>query len=470
MKNAFQKHVGIVATLGPASDSPEKILALAKAGVDVFRFNMSHCPKDEALARTRNIRAAEKKIGRPLAIMGDLMGPKIRIGEVNKDFSLKIGQMVRFTGGRAVGEKDVLSVNYPGLLDNLRPGGVIFLGDGFIKLEVVRRAGKDVLARVLVAGEAIRPRMSFAAYGMGIRNFHLTDKDRVDIRILKDCEVDAVAMSFVQNAEDILALRELLPKKNTPMVIAKLETAASVANAEEIIKVADGIMVARGDLGFAVPIEELPRIQKNLISLALSHAKPVITATQMLETMTSSVLPTRAEVADVANAVLDGTDLVMLSGETSKGSFPVETVEMMANIIRHYESRVGRRAYPEEDIISDAVAAAAVRMADHVRARLIVVFTESGATARRIARHRHSQPVLALTPDIRVMRKLCFSWGVYPMHAKFLRSVDDLVGIARRAARENKTLPLKKGEPFVISAGVPFGKGGATNLLLVEKS
>lgn len=470
MLDLFRKHTKIVATLGPASGQPEKILDLARAGVDVFRLNMSHCLHEEVRAYTRHIRAIEKKIGRPLAIMGDLMGPKIRIGPVAEDTKLVVGKLVRFTGRPGVGTSEVLSVNYPSLLENLRPGAIIFLGDGFIKLEIVRRAGKDVIARVMVVGEPIRPRMSFAAYGMGIRDFVLTEKDRADIKVVVDeCGVDAVAMSFVQEAKDVQNLRKLLPKKNPPIVIAKMETAASVRNAAEIIKVADGIMVARGDLGFAVPIEELPRIQKGLISLALEYSKPVITATQMLETMTSSVLPTRAEVADVANAVLDGTDLVMLSGETSKGSFPVETVEMMAKIIHYYEPQVSRRVYPEEDIVSDATSAAAVRLADHVCARLILVFTESGATARRIARHRHQQPILALSPEPRVLHELAFTWGVYPMHSPYLCSIDDLVRIARKVAHENKILPLKRGESFIISAGVPFGKGGTTNLLLVEK-
>jgi pyruvate kinase len=261
----------------------------------------------------------------------------------------------------------------------------------------------------------------------------------------------------------------MLPSKNPPLLIAKIETPRAVERIEKIIDVADGIMIARGDLGLSVPMAEVPFIQKALIRLALRKAKPVITATQMLESMMHNSLPTRAEVSDVTKAILDGTDATMLSGETARGQFPEEVVETMANIIMTASPHIAPRDFPEEDYIADAVSASAVKMAAHVKAKLIIVLTQTGATARRLSRHRPSQPIIALSPIDRTLRHLIFSFGVCPVKIGSLKTFDELIPIARKVAMQNDVMPLKKGDRFVISAGVPFGVSGTTNLVLVEK-
>ena len=469
MNSILSKKVKIVATLGPASDNAEMILRLAKSGVDVFRLNLSHRSREESEKSFKNIRAAEKIVGRPLAIMGDLAGPKIRIGNVLPGVILKEGQQIRVVSRPVEGTADQISLNFPEILENLEKGAEIYIADGMIKLRVEKKIQDGVMARVIVGGDLVS-RKGFSAQGLALVKFKLSAKDKTDIKTMVELGADSIAISFVQTKKDVEDVLKLLPKENRPLLIAKIETQAGVANAEEILEVAGGIMVARGDLGLAVPLAALPQIQKSLIRQALVMAKPVITATQMLESMTYSHMPTRAEVSDVANAILDGTDAVMLSGETAVGKYPTEAVQTMADIIATTSPNVLSRVFREiTGGVTDAVSTSVVKIADRVNAKLIIVFTNSGWSARQISRHRHSQPIIALSPDPKTIHKLNFSYGVRGQLVEEIADVDELIKVAKAVAQSNAILKLKKGDHYVVSAGVPFGKSGSTNLALVQQ-
>lgn len=468
MPNLATQRVKIIATLGPASESRENIIELAKAGVNVFRINLSHAVKEEVLDRINRVRQAEKLLGTPLAVMGDLVGPKIRIGTAEPGVILETGKKLNIVSKQVYGTAERISINFPQIIKNLEPKHEIYLGDGEIKLEVIEKSSEGIVAKIVVDGE-LRPRMGFSSHGISLR-FPLTEKDENDIKMMVEAGADALAVSFVQSAANILEVKKLLPTKNPPILIAKIETLAAVENAESIIDVSDGIMVARGDLGFSVPLAELPHIQKNLINLARAKAKPVITATQMLESMIKSYLPTRAEVSDVANAILDGTDAVMLSAETAIGKFPIETVQTMSSIIKVAEGKVPEKDFSGSELIADAVSAATVHTAEEVNAPLIIVFTEGGYTARVIARHRPKQTIFALSPKPETIRHLCFSGGVFPFLTKSINNFDQVLTLSKKIIKGNEILKLKKGDAFVIAAGAPFGRSGTTNLVWVNKT
>ncbi len=470
MFNPEHKKVKIVATVGPASENPEMLLRLAERGVDVFRFNLTHATEEESQRRTDAIRSAEKKLGRPLAIMGDLGGPKIRTSIVDQEVQLEPGQKIKIMRKVEKPSHEAISLNFPEIVDSLELGAEVYLNDGAPKLEVEKKISDGVIARVIVGG-VLKSKMGFSAQGLAVKGFKLAKKDKDDIKMMAKVGADALAISFVQSAQDVLAVRKALPVGYHPMLIAKIETLAGVQNIEEILKVSDGLMVARGDLGFAVPMAELPHIQKDLIQVALRHAKPVITATQMLESMTTSHLPTRAEVTDVANAILDGTDAVMLSGETARGKYPEEVIKTMVKIIEKATGHVERVKFKNENPqIADAVSSSAVRIADQLSTRLIVVFTESGTTAQRISRHRPSQPIIALSPNRNTIRHLNFSWGVSTLYSPQTKTFIEALPQAIKVARKNSILCLKPGELFVVSAGLSFGKTGTTNLVVVERA
>jgi len=469
MKHISKKKVKIVATLGPASGSADMIKALAKEGVNVFRINMSHCPKPEVLERVKRIRAVERELGVPLSIMGDLMGPKIRIGDVEPGTELAVGGEICI-GAKAVrGTAKEISLNFPTILKSLKAGNEIYIGDGQIKLIVKKTIPGGVLATVAVGGPLLS-RKGFSAHGMTLKHMALTKKDREDTATLIEAGADAIAISFVQGPKDVEAIRNLLPKKNPPFLLAKIETQSGVDHADKILDVADGLMVARGDLGLSVPMADVPHIQKRLIALCLKRAKPVVTATQMLDSMASRPIPTRAEVTDVANAILDGTDGVMLSDETATGKFPVEVIRTMVSIIERATSEIGKRYFPEDTSIAGAIGASVVRVAEQIGAKLIVVMTEKGVTARRIARHRHMQPIIALSPHLETLRRLNFSWGVYGYRVPVMKSADDLLLQTKKIAKANDIMSLKEGDLFVVSASIPFGgASGTTNLALAQK-
>jgi len=460
--------VKIVATIGPASHSEETILELAQAGVDVFRINFSHATREEAIDRITWIRKAEKKLGRPLTVMGDLPGPKIRISDVKPDTILQKGQKFVVSKDIKIGDEKGCGVNQPSVLDNLEVGADIFIDDGTIKLTVDKKITNGVEAIVIVGG-LLKPRKGFSAEGLALRLNKVTEQDRNAIALLVEYKADAIAVSFVQSAKEIKDVRDLLPADSKIMLIAKMETAKCVENAEEIVEETDGVMVARGDLGLSIPIAKVPLIQKSLIDLCVRKAKPVITATQMLESMISKPIPTRAEVTDVANAILDRTDAIMLSAETAEGKFPIETVEMMVKIITEVVGSISIYEYKERKTISNAITDSVGSIGDLIDGKLIIAFTESGRTARRISRHRHQLPIIAVSPSEATIRRINFSWGVHPQKIDTIKNFEEMLTIAREIAKNNKIEPLVEGDKYVISAGMPFGETGTTNMILVQK-
>jgi pyruvate kinase len=465
MKN---KHVKIVATIGPASHSAEDILALAEAGVDVFRINLSHAFPEEVADRCKWIREAEVKLGKPLAIMGDLAGPKIRISPMKPDVVIEKGQKFIVSKDIELGDEKGCGLNHSSIVDILEVGAEVFIDDGTIKL-VVDKKFRNYVETVVLVGGLLKSKKGFSAEGISLSTTGVSAKDKEGIKMMVEHQADALAISFVQTTRDVVSVRTLLPEDSDIMLIAKIETANGVENAEDILSVSDGMMVARGDLGLAVPIATVPHIQKQLIELCVKHAKPVITATQMLESMISKPIPTRAEVTDVANAILDRTDAIMLSAETAEGKFPLETVETMVKIIDESVKWLKPYEYKEENSAENSISEHVGRVADQIQANLIIAFTHSGVTARRISRHRHRQAIVAVSPHPATIRKLCFSWGVYPHVIKPTKGFDDMLKQARELAVSNEIVKVSKDQQYLIAAGMPFGQSGSTNMILVQK-
>lgn len=462
------KPVKIVATLGPATHSYEKILELAQAGVDVFRFTLAHAKAEEVAEAVGWIREVEEKLSKPIAVMGDLPGPKIRISDVKPETILEKGQKFIVSKTITMGDKNGCGINQPSVLEVLETGAEVFIDDGTIKLKIDKKIDDGVETTVL-AGGLLNPRKGFSAEGISLDTDIITDKDRESIELMVGLQTDALAVSFVQNANDIQKVRDLLPEDSPIMIIAKIETANGVANAEEILEKADGMMIARGDLGLAIPIAQLPLIQKKLIDLCVRNAKPVITATQMLESMITKPIPTRAEVGDVANTILDRTDAIMLSAETAVGKFPLDAVEMMGKIITEMVGHISVYEYKERKTIGNAITDATGNIADLIEAKLVIVFTATGRTARRISRHRHQQPIIAISPNPATLRKLSFTWGVYPELMKDISNFEEMLGLARKKAKDNLIISLTDGDKYVISAGMPYGQAGSTNMILAQK-
>jgi len=462
------KPVKIVSTIGPATNSEEKIFELAQAGVDVFRINFSHATTDEAVDIINWIRRAEERLGRPLTIMGDLPGPKIRISDIKSDTILEKGQKFVISKHIFMGGQEGCGLNFPSIVDGLEPGAEVYIDDGTIKL-VVDEKKEDMVETTVVVGGHLKPRKGFSAEGLSLQGNRLSERDKQAIKLMVEQNAHALAVSFVQSKEDILEVRGLLPKDSKIMLIAKIETANGVENAEQILEEADGMMVARGDLGLAIPLAKVPHIQKQLIDLCVRHAKPVITATQMLESMISKPIPTRAEVADVANAILDRTDAIMLSAETAEGNFPVEAVEMMVKIIKESIKSINVYEYKERKTISNAITDSVGAIGDLIEGKLIIAFTESGKTARRISRHRHQLPIIAVSPNEATIRKLNFSWGVHPQKIETINNFEEMLSLAKKIAKDNSCETLSEGDKYVISAGMPFGETGTTNMILVQK-
>ncbi len=463
------KHVKIVATLGPASDSYNMVLALAKAGVDIFRINLSHATEQEISSRFQVVRKAERELGRPLSIMGDLAGLKIRIGEIAPNSVLEKGKSVKIVKEKIKGDAEKFSLNFPSIVEYVEPGSIIYIDDGAIKLKAGKKDKNGILATVVVGGP-LSSRKGFLSEGLALGKVGISEKDKKSIKLMVKMGVDTIAISFVQNADDVLEVKKLLPKDSQIMLMSKIETASGVENAEEIVETSDGIIIARGDMGLSIPLAKVPHVQKTLIKLALRKAKPVVTATQMLESMVSRSMPTRAEVTDVANAILDGTGCLMLSAETATGMFPLETVETMVRIINESIQYLEPMHFPEDNMIGDAVSAAAGQIARQTGAKLIIVYTEKGITARKISRHRHKHTIVALSSNNATVHKLNFAWGVYPHLIGNITEFEVILSKAREMAKNNRVLPLSKGDMYVIAAGVPYGKSGNTNFIYVDKA
>ncbi|MDZ7799207.1 MAG: pyruvate kinase [Trueperaceae bacterium] len=466
----------IVATLGPATHGPKAIGDLIAAGVDVFRLNFSHGDRETHEASVFAIREAAKEAGRAIGILQDLQGPKIRVG-IFQDGPVTLEAEQRFDldcDDDTPGDAHRVAVSYADLCRDVSPSDILLLDDGRLSLEVREVDGATIRTRVVVGGP-LSDHKGINIPGADLSIPALTDKDVEDLKFGAELDVDWVAMSFVRSRDDLLLARHYLSRAGSKAkLMAKIEKPGAVERFDEILREVDGVMVARGDLGVEMPPEQVPMIQKRLIFACLEAGKAVITATQMLESMIQSPTPTRAESSDVANAVYDGTDAIMLSGETAVGAYPLEAVRMMDRIARTVEAdeayhRTMREHVPgTDDTTADAVSFGACQMAHSLSAELIVTFTASGATPLRVSRHRPPEaPILAVTPSERACRQLTVTWGVVPHLSDDISSTDEMVEFAANAIRS--TGLIEAGARYVITAGVPFGMRGSTNLIRVER-
>jgi pyruvate kinase len=463
----------IVCTIGPASESPAVMRGLIRAGMDVARINFSHgdhATHARSIATLRQV--AEEEEERSVAVMADLQGPKLRVGDIEGGpIELRDGDVVTLTARAQPGATDEIPVPHPELLRILRPGQTVLLDDGRLELVVARVGQGSVKCRV-VAGGPLTSRKGISVPGAALSFSALTPKDRDDAAFALQQGVDFFALSFVRRSADVRELRQFLKGRGAGVsIIAKIEKPEALSDFDAILAEADGIMVARGDLGVETPAEEVPFHQKAIIRACNQAGKPVITATQMLQTMIEHAHPTRAEASDVANAILDGTDAVMLSGETAIGRYPVEAADMMATICANAEDHLpyGRMLHDESHVhatITEAISCAAVEIASEVNARAIVTATMSGMTARMVARHRPSVPIVAVTPNPATLFRLALVWGVVSVQVAEFGTTDDMVEMMVQSAREQGSVAW--GDPLVLTAGIPFGSGGETNMLKVH--
>lgn len=461
----------IVCTHGPASASPEMIEKLMAEGMEVARLNFSHGEREEHRQTIRTIRSLSAKSGKEIGILQDLGGPKIRLGQLGAGkMILKHGDRVRLVAGE-YGEGDIIPVNYPTLLEDIEEGNPILLADGTVQFTVIEKKGKEAVCEVEAGGTIYsRKGVNLPWSRLSVRAF--TDKDREDLKVGLEEKVDFVALSFIRSLEDIEEpLRILSGASCRPLLIAKIEKREAVENFEQILSAVDAVMVARGDLGVEMPLEEAPIIQKKIIKITRQAGKPVITATQMLGSMLDRPRPTRAEATDVANAILDGTDALMLSEETAMGSYPLEAVATLDRIARATEPYMEERIYLEEEIstmlhtIPAGISRAACLLARDLKAAAIVATSSSGNTARLVARFRPSMPIVALTDHIETHRQLSLSWGVIPHLVSKFVDTDQMFSTARSLALEKGVVAA--GDSMVITAGVPVAMSGTTNLLKV---
>lgn len=465
----------IVATLGPASSDPKMIVKLMEVGVNVFRLNFSHGTREVHQKNINLIRKESKRLGYPVGVLQDLQGPKIRITTFDKGkVTLKAGATFLLTcDDDSPGNDERVGVTYKNLYNDIKVGDELLLDDGRLALKVTSIKGSIIETKVELGGVLSNNK------GINIPNADLsipalTDKDVEDLLYGAELDVDWVAMSFVRSRDDLLLARHYLARAGSrAKLMAKIEKPGAVERFDEILSEVDGIMVARGDLGVEMPPERVPLIQKRLIRACVEAGKPVITATQMLESMVQNPRPTRAESSDVANAIYDGTDAVMLSAETAVGAYPDEAVRVMDRIALSVESDPGyqrdkREHYPTpSDTTADAVSLAACQMAYNLSARVIVTFTSSGTTALRVSRNRPSAPILAITPNERAYRQLSVAWGVFPAMSEDIHDTDEMVEVTDRCLHEVGA--IEDGARYVITAGVPFGMRGTTNLIRVER-
>lgn len=465
------KKTKIVCTIGPATESKEKLTELVKAGMNVVRLNFSHGNFEEHQVRVDNIREVMKETGKTVAILQDLGGPKIRIGTF-KDGSINLvsGQTFTLTADEFEGTAEKVHVNYSELPKEVKPGAFIMLKDGAMKLEVVETKGPDIITKV-IAGGKLSGKKGVNVPGANLSIKSLTEKDREDVKFGIKNGVDFVALSFVRRASDIVELREILKSAGSKaQIIAKIETPEALDDIDNIIKETDGVMIARGDLAIEIPAEEVPLAQKLLIRKCNEVGKPVITATQMLESMIKNPVPTRAEVSDIANAIIDGTDAIMLSEETTLGEYPVAAVEVMSRVAKKVEKEVYTRdiiaEYEESHGITDVVSQAAVRTAHNIGASLIVALTRQGRASRMIARYRPSEPILAVTDTKEKLNSLMLTYGCYPVLVDQFANNDEIMDIVRKAVLDGQY--ASKGDKVVIVAGIPFGSAEDTNFILVE--
>src|SRR3954468_17262667 len=458
----------IVCTLGPASSSRESLRALMDAGLNVARINFSHSTHEQHAATIQLVRDVAAEMGRPVAILGDLQGPRIRIGDLPDRLTLNDGSDVVLVFEH-LASGDEIPVTYEMLADDVHVGDRILINDGLLELVVLDVTKPRVKARVLHGGD-LTSHKGINLPGVQVSAPSITDKDKEDVVFAVEQDLDYVALSFVRRGADIAELRTLIPRHM--LVVAKIEKDSALMNIEEIVHASDGVMVARGDLGVELPFEEVPYAQKRIIGLANRLGKPVITATQMLESMITHPRPTRAEASDVANAILDGTDAVMLSAETAAGQYPRLAVEAMTRIIAEIESkpvqwrREERRRSDAAVSTEFAIAAASTAAVSMLNSPCMIVFTKSGFSARVVASHRSQVPILVTTDQPRTYRQLALVWGVVPELVPHCNTYWDMVKLALEAVQKHDL--AQPGDRVVVTAGVPFDVPGTTNLMKVE--
>ncbi len=462
----------IVATLGPATDDLATVQKLIKAGLNVARLNMSHGDHSDHKKRLDLVRTAAKLEGKEIAVLADLQGPKIRVGTFgNGPVSLVNGQNFIITIDNFTGDKEKVSTTYKGLTGDVKKGDPILIDDGKIRLEVIEVKGNDVLTKVIEGG-TISNSKGINLPGVAVNVPAMSDKDEADLIWALDNDCDLIALSFVRSAKDIEDVHKIMDKKGKRLpIVAKIEKPQAVENLPDILQAFDAIMIARGDLGVELPYEVVPLVQKQAIQMARQVGKPVIVATQMLESMINSSRPTRAEASDVANAVLDGADALMLSGETSVGDNPVGVVETMARIIEHVEvealEQLPKLESEDQGSTGRAVTTAAVAVGKATKSKYLIAFTETGRSVRLMARHRSSTQILAFTTDEKVQRQLAMIWGTETFHTDTVQHTDDMVATVDRHLTTNNL--AKYGELVVVVAGVPPGVPGTTNGMRVHK-
>lgn len=467
------KRTKIVCTLGPASQSEEVLKELMINGLNVCRFNFSHGSHEEHKTRIDMVKKIRKELNKPTAILLDTKGPEIRTGNfADPEVLLEEGSEFTITMDDVVGTKEICTVSYKGLADDVKEGDTILIDDGLVGLRVKSVENGNIKCIVENSG-IVKNHKGVNVPGVKINLPAITPKDISDIEFGIKEGIDMIAASFVRKASDVLAIREILEKNNAGdiLILSKIENQEGVENIDEILQVSDGIMVARGDLGVEIPTEEMPIVQKMIIKKCNELAKPVITATQMLDSMIRNPRPTRAEVTDVANAIYDGTDAIMLSGETAAGKYPIEAVKVMASIAKRIEQTLDYDKMLKEKgtnniTVTDAISHATCTTAVDLNATAIITSTSSGYTAKMVSKFRPQAPIIAATNDEAVMRRLALTWGVYPIKSASAGNTDEVIEKSIEAAKEAGY--IKNGELVVITAGVPVGVSGTTNLIKVH--
>jgi pyruvate kinase len=447
-KSAIMRKTKIICTIGPASSDYSTIKAMVEAGMNVARLNFSHGEYSTHEKIIRTLRQISSELNKPLALLLDLQGPKIRVGDMEQDVFLTPGQKTTITIKPVTGTAERFSTTYKGLVSDVKEGDPILIDDGLLCIRADRVTGTEIQGTVIHGG-TLKSHKGINLSNSSISTPALTQKDIEDLEFGLSQDVDYVALSFVREASDIKEVKGAIRRKEkTAHVIAKVERHEAIDDLEAIVDAADVIMVARGDLGVELPLERVPLVQKLIIQTCRSHLKPAITATQMLESMILNPRPTRAEVSDIANAILDGTDALMLSGETAVGRYPVEAVKTMARI-------------------AETVAHAACQLAENLNAKAIICFTEKGFTARVLAKYRQPIPVIAVTPSELVQRRLALYWGVQSLQMQEVSSTDEMIALVERAVVEHGF--VSKGDTVAIIAGLPLPISGVTNLIKVHR-
>ncbi len=465
----YHPRTKIVCTLGPATRTKEQIRALMQAGMNVARINFSHGTHAQHAETVAIVRELATELGQPIALLGDLQGPRIRIGDLPARRHLAVGQTIVLVP-EGLEQGDELPITYEALADDVNPGDRILINDGLIEIVTVSVDSPRVTARVVHGGD-LSSHKGMNLPGVDVSAPSLTEKDLEDVTFAVEQEFDYVALSFVRKPEDIALLRQKIPR--AMLVVAKIEKDVALRDIERILIATDAVMVARGDLGVELPFEEVPLAQKHIIQLANRYGRPVITATQMLESMIENPRPTRAEASDVANAIVDGTDAVMLSAETAAGKYPALAVDAMHRIIVEVEQRWTRRGRDDrrrdsqkQASTEETIAAATVTAVQMLGAPCAIVFTKSGFSARTVSSHRPGVPILALTDSARTYRQLAMVWGVIPELVRHCETYEEMATLAKSVV--SKRMLAEKGDRVVVTAGVPFDTPGTTNNLRVE--